>query len=115
MGGGEFIPNGSMHWSIDHDTQVEYEHTAKPKKWKKFLKKQKRICGVDRVAPVETMEVVLRFPSEAEFEAAVDAARASKTNGVGLWSYTFTVPVKALKETQLKNPPHPLAPVRVEW
>jgi hypothetical protein len=124
MGGGEFIGNGSVYWSVDHedgaDLKVKMNDSNRPpKNGSTNVHTKKKANGRDPI-PVGDVgkkkghpgnfRVTLRFPSERAAQAAASGAKPSGNDAVG-WTLVFDVPVIGRDDPD----DSPASEVRVDW
>lgn len=126
MGSGEFIPNGSMHWSIQHEDHQGKKTTNVPIDLHEGPKGQKKttlndhVYGVDPFPgpndKIDKMHVFARFRTEAELETALaQALRKARQKGA-LWEVEIIIPVTPLTASEADaGQENPKAPVRVQW
>jgi hypothetical protein len=124
MGGGEFIPNGSIHWDIEEEEVTGNGGNVNRKKTRPNLR------GRDPIQPdlvgkgkggkdhPNTLRVTLRFRTDAEARNALQAAvNTLKRNPQSqLWEIEVTVPVSIADADEANRPsPNDWAQARVEW
>jgi hypothetical protein len=124
MSGGEFIPNGSVHWDIEEEEVKDNGGNIDRKKVRPNLR------GRDPIDPTligkgkkdgkhhpDTLRVILRFKTRAQAEQALAAVAAPKENGAShLWEVEIRVPVSTADSAQADQAsPNPWAQARVEW
>jgi hypothetical protein len=112
-GGGEVIPNGSIHWNINHDNGSSGPY------------KQYFVSGVDPT-PVEDVrkyepdfpglfKVVLQWNSVAEAQAALSTALERGVSGGIAIFYITPNPVSSTQAIGTPGTPNPYAQIRVDW
>ena len=122
-GGGEVIPNGSIHWNVTHDNQG-MAHTwtdvkDKPKQGQpkvEVFQDKAVLYGVDSIGANQFLHVTLRFKNH---QAAVDALRdlAVKEHvpsGMGQIEF-YIEAVNRSEDLAELPPPNPYAQIKYEW
>ena len=129
MAGGEVIPNGSVHWSIDVDElDAQQRPQAKKAQWTGNARASSGatldsrgayLYGVDRIprANHPTLRVTLRARNQGVLRAALEAAlNAIVTDqGTGLGRTIVELPAEDAGAAAEDPPPNPRAQVRIDW
>jgi hypothetical protein len=121
-GGGEVIPNGSIHWNVTHDNQ------GKPHKWTNVKNKPQGqhkddVCqdnavlyGVDSIGVNQFLHVTLRFRTPEEATNALQGAVVKPHGPSGMSQIEFYI--EAVNRSALEAaqpPPNPYAQIKYEW
>lgn len=133
MAGGEVIPNGSVHWSIDvEELDTNKRPQGKDSAWTgnartgsgasatpRAAAGRAFLHGVDPVAKDyhPTLRVILRAGSESALRAALEAALKTIVSQPGTSLVRTVVEIPSVDAGAAANdaPPNPHAQVRVEW
>jgi hypothetical protein len=105
MGGGEFIPNGSVHYNL--------VNTAGSMKGEDPIKYD----DIGGAAHKGHLRVTLRFNSSTEAQEALTKLRGAQAVAAnGKWEIVVDIPTnKHTKDQANTDFPNPYAQVRVEW
>src|SRR4030095_1388810 len=106
MGGGEFIGNGSVYWSVDHEDGADLkvktnDSNRPPKNGNTNVHTKTKANGRDPI-PVEDVgkkkdhagnfRVTMRFPSERAMQDAINKATRSGNDATS-WQLAIELPV----------------------
>jgi hypothetical protein len=121
MGGGEYVGNASVHWSVDHEdgqkVKVKQEEPRRPRNGDSHsVSTDTKVFGRDPKT-IEHFDVTLRFESKADARAQLQAALAAvdaAANGTSFF-LSFKVPA-TVNEKQRPDPDiGPRPDVGVHW
>ena len=112
-GDGEVIPNGSMHWRVNHRSANQGRNpTVTPAG-------NGGCSGVDPsdFASHPVLHVTLRFATEDLARAALaNAVQGPGPGGTGMWQVTIDVPLVQRTPAQANQPrPNPFAQLAYNW
>ena len=121
MGGGEYVGNASVHWSIDHEdgkkVKVKQDEPRRPRNGDQFtVSTDSKVFGRD-AKTIQSFDVTLRFESKADARTQLQAALAAvdaAPNGASFF-VSFKVPatVNGTQRTDPDTGPRP--DVGVHW
>ena len=121
MGGGEYVGNASVHWSVDHEdgqkVRVKPDEPRRPRNGDQFsVSTDSKVFGRD-AKTIQSFDVTLRFESKADAReqlqkavAAVDAA----ANGTSFF-LNFKVPATVNGSQRPDPDTGPRPDVGVRW
>lgn len=125
MSGGEFIPNGSVHWDIEEDEVTKDADGNIDRKTGRKLHGRDPIDAADigkgkKVGDDHdgVLRVILRFKEQGQVRPALEAGiKSVQFNPKSeLWEVQIAVPVSPAEPNQANEPtPNPFAQARVEW
>ena len=121
MGGGEYVGNASVHWSVDHEdgqkVKVKQDEPRRPRNGDQHtVSTDTKVLGRD-AKTVKQFDVTLRFESKSDARTQLGAALVAvdaAPNGASFF-LTFTVPatVNGTQRTDPDTDPRP--DVGVRW
>jgi hypothetical protein len=121
MGGGEYVGNASVHWSVDHEDgqkfRVKQDEPRRPRNGDQHnVSTDGKVFGRDAKS-IQNFDVTLRFESKADARAQLQAALAAvdaAANGTSFF-LSFKVPatVNGMQRTDPDMGPRP--DVGVHW
>lgn len=124
MGGGEFIPNGSIYWTICEDDVTEQGGNVQRNRIRPDLHGRDPIRnnhigkGKGAGSHPDELRVTLRFKTNGDATKALsDALAGMKPNAAsGLIEVEIRIPPQFASEADAKRPyPNDHAQARVEW
>ena len=125
MGGGEFIGNGSVYWSVDHEDGADLkvktnDSNRPPKNGTTNVHTKTKANGRDPIPVADVgkrkghtgeFRVKLRFQSNAAAQAAANGATPFFDATTNMWTLVLDVPVIAREDPN----DGPASEIRVDW
>jgi hypothetical protein len=121
MGGGEYVGNASVHWSVDHEdgqaVRVKQNEPRRPRRGDAHnVSTDVKVFGRDEKS-VESFDVTLRFESKADALRQLQEATKAVNGASDGKSFFLTFKVPATVNGTQRNDPdtEPRPDVKVHW